>query len=33
MDLAMQSLFEDALYFFNMRERWIDNLYVQWDKI
>jgi hypothetical protein len=33
MDLAIQALFEDKLYFYNMRERWIDNFYVQRDKI
>jgi hypothetical protein len=32
-DLAMQALFEDKLYFFNMRERWIDNFYVQRDQV
>ena len=33
LDLAMQALFEDKLYFFNMRERWIDNFYVQRDQV
>jgi len=33
MDLAMQALFEDRLYFFNMRERWIDNFYVQREQV
>jgi Glutathione S-transferase N-terminal domain len=32
-DLAMQALFEDKLYFFNMRERWIENFYVQRDQV
>jgi hypothetical protein len=33
LDLAMQALFEDKLYFFNMRERWIDHFYVQRDQV
>lgn len=33
LDLAMQALFEDKLYFFNMRERWMDNFYVQRDQV
>lgn len=33
LDLAVRALFEDKLYFFNMRERWIDNFYVQRDQV
>ncbi|PMD47749.1 hypothetical protein L207DRAFT_576510 [Hyaloscypha variabilis F] len=33
LDLAVQALFEDKLYFFNMRERWIDNFYVQREEV
>lgn len=33
LDLAVRALFEDKLYFFNMRERWIDNFYVQREKV
>lgn len=33
LDLALQALVEDKLYFFNMRERWIDNFYVQREQV
>ncbi|KIX05751.1 uncharacterized protein Z518_03723 [Rhinocladiella mackenziei CBS 650.93] len=31
-DLALRALLEDKLYFYHMRERWLDNFYVQRDK-
>jgi hypothetical protein len=32
-DLAIKALVEDRLYFFNMRERWIDNFYTHRDGV
>ncbi|KAJ9656426.1 hypothetical protein H2201_008546 [Coniosporium apollinis] len=32
-DLAIRALVEDRLYFFNMRERWMDNFYIQRDHV
>ncbi|KIW96167.1 uncharacterized protein Z519_03234 [Cladophialophora bantiana CBS 173.52] len=31
-DLALRALLEDKLYFYHMRERWLENFYVQRDK-
>ncbi|KAI9684978.1 MAG: hypothetical protein M1820_010858 [Bogoriella megaspora] len=32
-DVALRALVEDRLYFFNMRERWLDNPYIQRDHV
>ncbi|OQU97668.1 Glutathione S-transferase, domain-containing protein [Cladophialophora immunda] len=31
-DLALRALLEDKLYFYHMRERWIENFYIQREK-